>query len=148
VLKHWTILLGLVALAVTVRPAWADESAAGTDCAGHFTIEGNFLSGKKYTTWAEFAAVSKADAYSRIYATIAKDGWNITSSDKDGGVISASQSVMGGKGATAPMTIVVEAAAGGGSKATATFRIGGGQMTKEASVKEKLCAYLRSASST
>ena len=136
--KHLMPMLGLLAIGGTAGAA--DAPPANAECAGHFTAEGSFISGKKFSTWADFGAVSKADLYSRIYANIAKDGWTITSSDKDAGVISASQSVTFGKGSVAPLTIVIEAA-GTGSKATATFRIGGGQMTKEDAVKQKLCAY-------
>lgn len=144
-MKHLRPMLGLLALTigVAVNASAADTPtppADGTDCAGHFTSEGSFFSGKKYSTWADFAAVSKADLYSRIYSNIAKDGWTITSADKEAGIISASQSVSYGKGTTAPLVIVIETS-GTGSKATATFRVGGGQTTKEATVKQKLCSY-------
>jgi hypothetical protein len=143
--KHLRSRLGLLALTIggAAGVAAADTPAppaAGADCAGHFTAEGSFFAGKKFNTWAEFTAVSKADLYTRVYTNIAKDGWQITSSDKDAGIISASQSVSFGKGTTAPLTIVIESA-GTGSKATATFRVGGGQTTKEDTVKQKLCSY-------
>ena len=143
--KHLRPMLGLLALTigVAVNASAADTPvppADGADCAGHFTSEGSFFAGKKYSTWVDFAAVSKADLYSRIYSNIAKDGWTITSTDKEAGIISASQSVSYGKGTTAPLVIVIETS-GTGSKATATFRVGGGQTTKEATVKQKLCSY-------
>jgi hypothetical protein len=118
----------------------ADEAA----CQAHFTSEGSFFTGKKYSTWLEFPAVTKSDAYSRIYTTVAKDGWNIVNSDKDAGVLSAAQSVSFGKGSQAPMLIVVETSKDG-SKATATFRTGGGQMSKEETIRTKLCSYLGAA---
>jgi hypothetical protein len=138
--KHMMPMLGLLALAIGGTAGAADAPPAGADCAGHFTVEGSFFAGKKFSTWADFAAVSKADLYTRVYTNIAKDGWNITSSDKEAGIISASQSVSYGKGTVAPLTIVIETA-GTGSKATATFHIGGGQATKEDTVKQKLCSY-------
>ena len=137
---HMMPMLGLLALAIGGAAGAADAPPAGADCAGHFTAEGSFFAGKKFSTWADFAAVSKADLYTRVYTNIAKDGWNITSSDKEAGIISASQSVSFGKGTVAPLTIVIETA-GTGSKATATFRVGGGQTTKEDTVKQKLCSY-------
>jgi hypothetical protein len=130
-------------LALTIGVAAADApppTATDSSCGEHFTAEGSFFAGKKFSTWAEFAAVPKDDLYTRVYGNIAKDGWQITSSDKDAGIISASQSVSYGKGSTAPLTVVIESS-GSGSKATATFRIGGGQMTKEETVKQKLCSY-------
>jgi hypothetical protein len=100
--KHLRSMLGLLALTIggAAGVAAADTPAppaAGADCAGHFTAEGSFFAGKKFNTWAEFAAVSKADLYTRVYTNVAKDGWQITSSDKDAGIISASQSVSFGR---------------------------------------------------
>lgn len=142
--KHLRLMLGLLTLTIAgatgVASADTGAAAGGADCADHFTAEGNFLTGKKFTTWADFSTVSKADLYTRIYSNLAKDGWQITSSDKDSGIISASQSVSFGKGSTAPLTVVIETS-GTGSKATATFRIGGGQSTKTETVKQKLCEY-------
>lgn len=131
----------LTAIGVVTNLAHANDAANNSTCQSHFTSEGNFLTGRKYSTWLEFPTVSKADAYSRIYTSVAKDGWNIVSSDKGAGVLSAAQSVSFGKGSQAPMSIVVETVRDG-SKVTATFRIGGGQSTKEGTVRTKLCGYL------
>lgn len=140
-------MLGLVAVGALISAAAlaADApTAAAGDCTTHFSAEGSFFAGHKYTTWIELPKVAKADAWSKINTSIVKDGWNITSSDKDSGIISAAQSVSFGKGSTAPLTILIESS-GNGSKATATFRTGGGQTTKEDTVKEKLCSYLGAA---
>jgi hypothetical protein len=127
--------------------AHADELSGAKDCETHFTTEGSFLTGKKYSTWIEFAGVAKADAYSRVYASIAKDGWNIANADKDAGVISAAQNVSYGKGSQAPMVILVEGSKSG-SKVTATFRTGGGQTAKEETIRTKLCTYLGAAAAS
>jgi hypothetical protein len=129
----------------TVNCAEADESGFAKDCQTHFASEGSFLVGRKYSTWIEFPAVLKDDAYSRVYASIAKDGWNIVNADKPAGVISAAQNVSYGKGSQAPMVLVIETA-GTGSKVSATFRIAGGQTAKEETIRTKLCVYLGAAS--
>ena len=130
-------LIGNASSAATASP--------GTDCIAHFATEGSFLTGKKYSTWVEFANLAKADAYTRAYTAISKDGFQISSADKDAGIISASQSVSFGKGATAPLVIVVESINAIGSKLTATFRTGGGQAVKAETVRTKLCEYLGAA---
>jgi hypothetical protein len=81
------VLAGSLAAALfgTVNCAEADESGFAKDCQTHFASEGSFLVGRKYTTWIEFPAVLKDDAYSRVYASIAKDGWNIVNADKPAG---------------------------------------------------------------
>ena len=116
-------------------------------CLSHFTVEGSFLAGKKYNTWAELPGVSMADAYARIYATVAKDGWSIAQADKDSGVISATEQVSYGKGAQAPLTIVIETTQGG-SKASITFRTAGGQTAGGDLIHSKFCNYLGSAASS
>ena len=135
----------LVCLVVAAPAAIADSADTSGTCESHFTAEGGFLAGKKFSTWADIPGVSKNEAYARIYAALGKDGWNITSGDKESGVISANASVSFGKGSTAPLTIVVESA-GSGSKATATFHIGGGQTTKQDGVKTNMCKYIAAAS--
>lgn len=138
-----TVALLVVTSAALNAAAWADD-ANSTSCQSHFASEGSFLAGRKYTTWLELPAVKRADAYSRIYASVAKDGWNIVNADKEAGVLSAAQNVSYGKGSQAPMVIVVDELKDG-SKATATFRTGGGQTAKEETIRTKLCTYLGAA---
>jgi hypothetical protein len=133
-------------LSIILTVARGDERSSANECQAHFSVEGSFLAGKKYTTWLELPRVAAADAYTRIYAGVAKDGWSIVNADKGAGIISATQSVSYSKGMQAPMTITVETA-DKGSKVTATFRTGGGQMSKEATIREKMCSYLSAAES-
>jgi hypothetical protein len=135
----------LAAFSLGLSSAYADSPAI--DCQAHFTSEGSFFAGKKFSTWVEFANVTKPDAYSRAYTAISKDGYQIVSQDRETGIISASQSVSYGKGTTAPLIIVVEPSNTTGSKLTATFRIGGGQTVKPEIVRSKLCEYLGAAPS-
>jgi hypothetical protein len=131
-----------------VVQAHADTPAAAynpADCEAHFTNEGSFLAGHKFSTWVEMPGVAKADAFSRTSVALSKDGYTIVSADKEGGIISASQSVSFGKGSTAPLVVVVEPSKTSGSKLTATFRTGGGQTAKAEIVRTKLCEYLGAA---
>ena len=140
-----SLLAGLcVALGTVLSVGRADEVPGAIDCQSHFTIEGNFLTGKKYSTWVVLPGVSKAEAYTRVYSSIAKDGWSIANADKDAGIISSSQGVSYGKGSQAPMLITVEAAEKG-SRVSVTFRTGGAQVAREESIRTKLCSYLGSA---
>jgi hypothetical protein len=123
-----------------------DDVSGANDCQTHFTIEGNFLTGKKYSTWVLLSGVAKADAYARVYASVAKDGWSIVNADRSAGIISAAQGVSYGKGSQAPMVIVV-ADSGKGSRVSVTFRTGGAQVAAEQTVRTKVCSYLVSAMS-
>lgn len=132
----------VAAASLVLHTAHADDDASAADCLAHFTSEGNLFVGKKFSTWVEFPNVAKPDAYSRASLAVSKDGFTIVSSDKEAGILSASQSVSFGKGSTAPLLIVVEPSKATGSKLTATFRTAGGQATKTETVRMKLCEYL------
>ena len=135
-----SVILVTLATIGLLNVAQANEAS----CLEHFTSEGNKFSGRMYTTWLEFPNVKKAAAYTKIYASVAKDGWTIVSSDKDAGILSASQQVSYGRGATNPLVVVVEDS-GRGSKATVTFRLGGGQSASLNTIKKKLCEYIGAA---
>jgi hypothetical protein len=132
-----------VALYAGVSVGRAEEVPDANDCQTHFTIEGHFLTGKKYSTWVLLSGAPKADAYTRVYSNIAKDGWSIVNADKDAGIISAAQGVSYSRGSQAPMVILVEDA-GKGSRVSVTFRTGGAQLAAEQTVRTKLCSYLAS----
>ncbi|MEA3177543.1 MAG: hypothetical protein QOI59_1066 [Gammaproteobacteria bacterium] len=133
-------------LGIVLSVGRADEVPSAIDCQTHFTTEGNFLTGRKYSTWVLLPGTAKAVAYTRVYSSIAKDGWSIVNADKDAGIISAAQGVSYGRGSQAPMTIVVEDDEKG-SRVSVTFRTGGAQTAREETVRTKLCSYLVSSMS-
>lgn len=132
--------LTLAALASISIAAHADEAT----CVANFKTSGSFFSGKQYQTWLTLGNVSKPDAFTKIYASLVKDGWKIGQTDKEVGVITASQEVSYGEGKSAPLNILIETE-GTQSKATATFTTSGGVAAKAASVQKSLCGYLTSA---
>jgi hypothetical protein len=101
----------------------------------HFTESGSFFTGKKYGTWQEFPDVATTNAFKRAYAYVAKNGYKILSSDREMGVISATQDVVHSQ-KTVPLNILVEDSGHGGSKVTLTFSIGGGLSTSKKGVQE------------
>jgi hypothetical protein len=135
-----------VAMGIALSDSHAERVPSAVDCQSHFTMEGSFLTGRKYSTWVLLPGVAKAEAYTRTYSSIAKDGWSIFNADKDAGIISSAQSVSFGKGSQAPMIVTVEAV-GIGSKLSATLRTGGAQLAREETIRAKLCSYLISATS-
>lgn len=133
-----------VLVCMLVAVGHAADSSDAQRCQSHFTTEGNFLTGKKFSTWVLLSGATKPDAYSRVYSRVANDGWIILSADRDAGIISAEQGVSYGRGSQVPMTIIIEAA-GKGSRVAVTFRTGGAQVVKEETIRTKLCSYLASA---
>lgn len=124
----------------------AINAMAAEQCETNFTSQGSFFKGKTFKTWAEVEGVSSADAYKKIYQQVAKDGWKISSSDKDLGIISASQDVSYGKGKTAPLNIIVEES-GSNSKVSISYSISGGVSSPEKAVVESFCKTIMAAKS-
>ena len=116
--------------------------ADSEQCKTNFTKEGGFLSGTTFKTWAEVEGVESADAFKKVYLHTTKNGWKITSSDKEMGVISAAQDVSYGNGKTAPLNIVVEKSATKGSKIFITYSLSGGLSSPESAVIESFCGTI------
>lgn len=122
----------------------AFNAIAAEQCETNFTKEGSFFKGKTFKTWAEVEGVSSAEAFKKIYQQIAKDGWKISSSDKDLGIISAGQDVSYGNGKTAPLNVVVEES-GVNSKISISYSISGGVSSPEKAVIESFCKTIAAA---
>jgi len=132
------ILFSAALLVAAASPALAVEDQGG--CASGFTVSGGFFSGKQYKTSSSLPGVSGQLAFKRAYASLIKKGYQIVESDKDVGVISASQQVIstsGGK--VAPLNILVEPDANAGSKVNFTFSTAGGLMASEDGVRDEFC---------
>jgi hypothetical protein len=108
-------------------------------CKTNFSKEGSFLSGTTFKTWAEVEGVEPADAFKKVYLHTVKDGWKITSSDKEMGIISAAQDVSYGNGKTAPLNIIVEKSSSNGSKISITYSLSGGVKSQEKAVIDSFC---------
>jgi hypothetical protein len=117
---------------------------AAEQCEANFTKEGSFFKGRTFKTWADVEGVSSTDAYRKVYQQIAKDGWKISSSDKELGIISAGQDVSYGNGKTAPLNVVVEES-GSNSKISISYSISGGVSSPEKAVIDSFCKTIGAA---
>lgn len=113
------------------------------DCAENFATEGSFLTGKRFTTASVFPAMRAEEAYKRVYTVLAKEGFDIESSDEKKGIISARQNVsLSSK--TAPLNAIVESQ-GGDSKVSLVFIASAGIYTPEAGAKAEFCKIIEQA---
>ena len=105
------IILSSVLVLTTGCVSTAPESIATNDlrsCAQNFTHEGSLMTGKLFKTNDTIQGISKNAAFAKISKYIAMDGWHITNSDKELGMINASQTVSFGKGKTAPLNVSID----------------------------------------
>src|SRR5262245_43369485 len=113
-------------------------------CAQNFTFDGSFLAGRTFKTFEVVSGVSKKAAFERVLKYTIQDGWQITSTDKDLGIVSASQTVSYGEGKTAPLNISVDSAAGG-VKISMSFSTSGGVTAPVNGVKDHFCKTIEAA---
>ena len=120
-------------------------ASAAEPCLENFKVEGNFLIGKVYKTSAVVAGVRQSDAFNRALAATVANGFTVTASDKDAGVISAAQSVSSGKGKTVPLSVILQPD-GSNLKISMSYATPGGVMSPEGAIKQHFCQTIAAAS--
>jgi hypothetical protein len=119
-------------------------ASAAEPCMDNFKAEGNFLTGKTYKTSAVVSGVRQGDAFSRALAFTVANGFTVTSSDRDAGVISAAQTVSYGKGKTVPLSVIMQPDAGN-LKISMSYATSGGVMSPEDAIKRHFCMTIAAA---
>ena len=108
----------------------------------NFTIEGDFWTGRQYKTFEIFPKLSKGAAVDSLAASIASNGFQITNSNKDLGLISANQTVSFGQGKTVPLNAIVKSTPTGGVRAELVLSLSGGLSVSADDVKKDFCQFL------
>jgi ABC-type Fe3+-hydroxamate transport system substrate-binding protein len=116
-----------------------DDSRA---CAQNFTYDGSFLAGRTFKTHQFVDGVSKDIAMVRAAKHLALEGYSITNTDKEMGLISASQTVSFGQGKTVPLNVSIDSK-DKGVNVSISFSISGGLTTPVNSVKDGFCDIIK-----
>lgn len=124
-----------------------DAAAIGRDandpCIKNFKREGGFVTGYKFSSFAEVSGRSKGQVFDQLIAYMAKEGWAIVSSNKDAGVISGAQGVIG-SGRIVPINTVIEQSRDT-VRVSLTFHIGSGMVAPAKGVQKGFCALIDAA---
>ena len=146
--KYLPSLRGAICLAFIcafTSCATAPQQKQQTDdkrvCAQNFTFDGSFLAGRTFRTHQTIPNVSKSIAVERAAKYLVANGWSISSTDKDLGIVSASQTVSYGAGKTAPLSVGVDEVESG-VEISISFSISGGVSSPVDAVKEEFCAIM------
>ncbi len=111
-------------------------------CAQNFTYDGSFLAGRTFKTHQFVGGVSKDIAMVRAAKHLAIEGYSITNTDKEMGLISASQTVSFGQGKTVPLNVSIDSK-DKGVNVSISFSISGGLTTPVNSVKDGFCDTIK-----
>lgn len=147
-----SVLIAAVCMAAGPALAGKKEEApapAAGSCAANYKQEGNYIAGRRFSTWEVVPGVSPSVAYKRIYMEGVKSGLKVTSSDEKMGIIQFEQA-NAGKSFTSdqivnlPWSITIEAE-GKGSKISITKTTPPAYSTgKDAQIKS-MCAVVDAA---
>lgn len=113
-------------------------------CATNFTTEGGFWSGMKYSTFEEFPKKTVGGTFDALLRSVAASGYQINSSNKEAGMISASQTVSYGEGKTAPLNFVIRKLAQSGVRVDVSFSTSGGVSASTEAAQKEFCKLLAS----
>lgn len=141
------LFLSSALILVTGCASTGPESIATNDtrsCAQNFTHEGNLMTGKIFKTHDIVQGANKKSAFTKISKYIAMDGWHITNSDRELGMINASQTVSFGKGKTAPLNVSIDEL-DEGVKVSISFSTSMGVHSPAEAVMESFCKMVTSA---
>ena len=132
------VLGGCVTTGVKNEQAKAALPVDNRECAQNFTFDGSFWAGRTFKSHATAQGVSQATGMQRAARYLTSNGWSITNTDKDLGIISASQTVSYGQGKTVPFNVVMEAQ-GNALRVSTTYVLSGGVTSPAEAVRDEFC---------
>lgn len=113
-----------------------------TACATNFKTEGSLLTGTKFSSFQEFQKTTVPGAFDNLLSAVATSGYQIVSSSKETGLISANQTVSFGKGKTVPLNIFVKKINPSGIRVEIVTNLSGGVGASSESVRNEFCKLL------
>lgn len=132
------VLSGCVTPGVKNEQAKAALPADTRECAQNFTFDGSFWAGRTFKSHATAQGVSQATGIQRAARYLTSNGWTITNTDKELGIISASQTVSYGQGKTVPFNVTMEPQ-GNALRVTTTYVLSGGVTSPAEAVRDEFC---------
>lgn len=132
------VLGGCVSAGVKNEQARAALPADSRECAQNFTFDGSFLSGRTFKTHATVNGPTQATGMQRAARYLSSSGWSITNTDKELGIISASQTVSYGQGKSVPLNVTMESQ-GNSLRVATTYVLSGGVTSPVEAVRTEFC---------
>jgi hypothetical protein len=117
-------------------------------CVTNFSTEGGFWTGKQFKTYQVFPKASKSKVFDELLASIASSGFQIQSSNKETGMISANQGVVLGQGKTVPLNALIKESQSGGVRVDLVFALSGTLLTSSDGVRDGFCKLLATVTQT
>lgn len=148
------MVIGVVfmAFATVQTSGWAETAP----CEKNITVKDGLFDNKIYKTWQDLVALTRQMIFNRTHAYLVKDGWVINLTDREAGIISASQAGESSSGAVkvANLNILIENAGNyfggvpsgrgvpGAYRLTMTFSVPSGLHVHEDMIRKSFCDTL------
>jgi hypothetical protein len=112
---------------------------AGEQCQTNFVKEGSFFKGTTYRSHADYPGTREA-VFEKTAQSLATQGWQITSTNKDIGLVTATQQAVGG-GRNSQLNVVVKPQ-NDAVRVEVSFSLGAMMKTRDDSVRDGFCKIL------
>jgi hypothetical protein len=124
------------------QAALPQEAPAGEPCRSNFVKEGSFFKGTTYRSFLDFSGMSQETVLERTTQSLKADGWQITDTNKDAGVITAIQQPESG-GRDFTMMTVLKPRGTDTIRVEMSFSLGAMMKVPDGSARDRLCGVLR-----
>lgn len=111
------------------------------NCVPNFTEGGSFWEGRTYQSFKVFSNLSKGQAFDKALVVISANGLQISSSNKEAGLISASTAIAFGKGNRAPFNVLITEIGKKTTRVEISYNIGPGSVAAVPAVIEAFCRF-------
>ncbi len=122
-----------------------EKDSAGRPCVANFSKKGGFIIGTTMKTFQEFPSAKKDAAFTKILQSIAIEGFQITASDRESGLVSASKiihEVLSGKQKNATLNATLTPMEKGGVRVDLTGLAPSGTKLLDKEVQKTFCNIL------
>lgn len=128
-------------LTATMAARGQESGKASEQCQSNFVKEGGFLKGTTYRSHADYSGTDRGAVFEKAAQSLAADGWQMTNTNRDIGLITAiQQSVDGGRSGT--LSTVVKQEGAGTVRTEMSFSLGPGMKAPDNAVRDSFCKVL------
>jgi hypothetical protein len=111
-------------------------------CVANLSSEGSFWTSRTFRTYQDFSGVTRAAAFDQIVPALAGDGWTVTSSDKDTGVITSWAKPNYAQGETESLNAVIRNKGAAGIRVEFTYIAPALAIVPESQLQKGFCKYM------
>ena len=116
------------------------------NCVPNFTEGGSFWEGRTYKSFKVFSNLSKGQAFDKALVAISANGLQISTSNKEAGLISASTAIAFGEGNRAPFNVLITDIGKKTIRVEISYNIGPGSVASTSAIIENFCKFYNSIS--